>query len=375
MPTPSLRLAGLLLGALTLLVLAACAPGLTRPGPGTALDPSDPAAVSTMLDDLAGRRVVYVGEIHDRPDHHQNQLAVVRGLHERGVPLAIGVEWFQAPYQEVLDDWLAGRIGDREMLRRTGYFERWRFDWRLYRDILDYARAEGIPVLALNAPTELVEAVSRQGIDGLPAAQRALLPAVIPPADAAYEQRLRTAFEQHGDLPEERFRRFMEVQSVWDEVMAGHAADFLARHPERTLVVLAGSAHVLHEAAVPGRVARRLPVEQAVVVTEPFEPLPGVEPDYILAARDLTLPRPGTTGMSLRGGDGGVWVHQVKAGSPAERAGLRVGDRVLKIGGEATASLADARIGLMGVRPGDRLRVVVRPGGSGAPVGRTLTLL
>jgi uncharacterized iron-regulated protein len=375
MPIHRLRLAGALLGALALTGLVACAPGVLRTDGGTAVDPADEAAFSAMLDDLADERVVYVGEIHDRYDHHLNQLAVVRGLHERGVPVAIGVEWFQNPYQPVLDEWSAGRISDREMLRRTEYFERWRFDYRLYRDVLDYARAEGIPVIALNAPAELVSAVSAKGIEGLPADQRALLPAVIPPADPAYERRLRAAFEHHADLPEERFKRFMEVQSVWDEVMAGEAAEYLAANPDRNLVVLAGAAHVLHGAAIPGRVARRLPADQAVVVTEPFEPFPGVEPDYVLAARDIPLARPGSSGMSLRSGEDGVWVHGVRPGSPADRAGLRAGDRVLRIGSEATATLADARLGLMGAEPGSRLRVVVRPGGSGAAVGKTLTLL
>jgi uncharacterized iron-regulated protein len=366
----------LLLTAIVLIGLTGCAPGTKRPGgEATLVDPDNPVAVSAMLDRLAERRVVHVGEIHDRLDHHDNQLLIIRGLHERGVRLAIGVEWFQEPFQRHLDDFLAGRIDEREMLRRTGYYERWTFNYRLYRDILAFAKAQGIPVIALNAPGELVDAVSRNGIAGLSPAERALLPASIAPADPNYEKRLRTAFELHGGLPEERFQRFMEVQSVWDEFMASRAARFLTEHPDHSLVILAGSAHVLHDSAIPARLRRQVRTSQAVVVTKPFDPLPGVAPDFIFVARDLALERPGRTGMSLRGEPDGVLVHEVKAGGAAERAGLRAGDRVLSIGDQPVTTLSDARLALMDGTPGQRLRVVIQRGGSGRALTRTLTLL
>jgi len=376
LPTTRLCRLRLVLTAIVLTALAGCMPGATRPGDGAIqVDPDDPAAVAAMLDVLAERRVVHVGEIHDRLDHHQNQLAILRGLHQRGLRLAVGVEWFQEPFQPYLDAFLAGRIDEHEMLRRTGYYERWRFDYRLYRDILGFAKEQGIPVIALNAPSELVEAVSRDGIEGLSPAQRALLPTTIAPPDPSYEKRLRTAFELHGGLPEERFRRFVEVQTLWDEYMAGRAARFLSEHPKHSLVILAGSAHLLHDAAIPARLRRQLPATQAVVVTKPFDPLPGVAPDFILAARTVALDRPGRTGMSLRGEPDGVRVHQVSAGGAAERAGLRVGDRVLRIGDQPITALSDARLALMDRAPGQRLRLVIQRGDAGRPSTRTLTLL
>lgn len=339
------------------------------------IDPADEAAVARMLDELADRRVVYVGEIHDHYDHHRNQLAVIRGLHERGVDLAVGLEQFQHPFQRHLDDYAAGRIAEEEMLRRTQYFSRWRFDFRHYREILDYAREQGIPLVALNAPSELVDAVSRQGIEGLSRADRALLPTSIAPADDDYEKRLRAAFRMHGDLSEERFRRFMQVQSVWDEYMAARGAEYLQANPDKTLVVLVGAAHVLHDAAIPARLRSRTPLDQAVVVTRPFEPLPGVAPDFVLAARDLSLPPTGRIGMSLRGGEDGVRVQRVTAKGAAERAGLEVGDRVVRIDGRSIDQLEDVRLALLDTGPGDRVRVEVQRSGDGKRMARELVLL
>jgi uncharacterized iron-regulated protein len=341
------------------------------------IDPTDPASFERLLDDATGKRVIYLGEIHDRYDHHVNQLQIIRGLQARGHALAIGLEAFQAPFQNHLDAYGAGQIDEKEMLRRTEYYDRWRFDYRLYRDILRFAKQHEIPLVALNAPAELVEAVSRKGIDGLDPNQRGELPAEIPPADAAYEQRLRRAFAMHGNLPKRRFQRFMEVQSVWDEYMAREAADYLSRHPERTLVVLVGSAHVLHESAIPGRLKRRYRVEHRVIVTAPFSPVPGAEPDHVLAARGIDLPPRGRTGMTLLQDPDGVTVKSVANGGAAQKAGIEPGDRILKMQGQRINSLSDVRLALTDSKPSDRLELETVRVLSGSPKReeKILTLL
>jgi len=339
------------------------------------VDPDDPAELGVLLDGIAGRRVVYVGELHQRYDHHLNQLAVIRGLNERGVKIAVGMEYFQEPFQRHLDAYGSGSIDEQEMLRRTEFFSRWRFDYRLYRGILEYARDHSIPLVALNAPTEMVEAVSEKGIAGLDPAYRGRLPAHVEPADADYERRLRHAFRMHSDLPEKRFKRFMEVQSVWDEYMARRAADYLNRHPDRTLVILVGAAHVLHDSAIPKRLRRYQAVDQAVIVTRPFEPLPGVAPDFTFSDRALALPAPGRMGMSLSsGGDDAVRVNGIEARGPAQRAGLQVGDRILRIGGVPVHGLSDVRVATMDHVPGDRVRVIVERGSGSSPERMSITL-
>jgi uncharacterized iron-regulated protein len=330
------------------------------------VDPADAGELSRLLDAVAAKRVVYVGEIHDRYDHHLNQLAVIRGLDERGLKLAIGVEFFQEAFQPDVDAYLAGRIGEREMLRKTEYFKRWRYDFRLYRAILEYARDRGIPMIALNAPSEMVDAVSKDGIEGLDPAYRRRLPARIAPADADYERRMRDAFRLHGDLPEERFQRFMEVQSVWDEYMARRAAEYLEKNPDRTLVVLVGAAHVLHDSAIPQRLRQYRPVTDAVVVTRPYEPLPGVMPDFVFLSRDSDLEPPGSLGMALVAGDDGVSVHRVTPKGAAQRAGLEEGDRISSLAGEPVAGLEDVRAAMSGKAAGDRVEVVVLRGSEGS---------
>jgi hypothetical protein len=139
-----------------------------------------------LIDKLASRRLVFVGETHDRYEDHLNQLAIIDGLRLRGKDVAIGMEPFQQPFQGDLDAYIAGTIDEAELLRRTDYFERWRYDYRLYRPILRLARAHGIPVIALNLEREITEAVGDGGLEALDSAQRSRIPVDLDRSDPAY---------------------------------------------------------------------------------------------------------------------------------------------------------------------------------------------
>jgi uncharacterized iron-regulated protein len=286
---------GLLLAAALPLLLQSCATPPAGDAAETAeatpmnIDPADAKSFAAMIDGISDRKVIFIGETHDRYDHHVNQLAVIRALRERGVDVAIGMEQFQRPFQRHLDDFVAGRIDEATLLERTEWNDRWRFDVRLYRDILDYAQREGIPIVALNAATETVRQVSAAGIDSLGTDERALFPPRIALAQGDYRRQLEAVFQMHGHhMPKHRLQRFMEVQYVWDQTMARSAADYLDDNPRTTLVVLAGSGHVLHDDAIPARLRQLHAGQQAVLITETGYLPEGATPDYIFSARDLS---------------------------------------------------------------------------------------
>ncbi|MBI2117141.1 MAG: PDZ domain-containing protein [candidate division NC10 bacterium] len=62
------------------------------------------------------------------------------------------------------------------------------------------------------------------------------------------------------------------------------------------------------------------------------------------------------------GSDEGVRLGGVRTGSPAEKAGLRSGDLILRFDGKVVKNLEDFVFVLRGKRAGDRVEVIYRRG-------------
>jgi uncharacterized iron-regulated protein len=113
-----------------------------------AVDLDTTLSLERLTAQLATKRVVFVAETHYRYDHHLNQLEIIRRLHQLDPNLAIGVEYFQQPFQPQVDDYIAGRTTEKEFLRATEYYQGWGWDYRLYAPIFRFAREQRIPVRA-----------------------------------------------------------------------------------------------------------------------------------------------------------------------------------------------------------------------------------
>lgn len=324
------------------------------------LDLSHLSALQDILPALADRRVVYVGETHDRYAHHLTQLEIIKAMHASNPRLAIGMEMFQQPFQGYLNDYIAGVLSESEMLVATEYFRRWRYDYRLYAPILRYARDNGLPVVALNVAGDLVEKVRAQGIDGLDAADRARLPADIERGNAEYEARLRAIYELHPHTEGRGFERFLDGQLVWDEGMAERAARYLEEHPGHAMVVLAGSGHLAYGDGIPRRLERRVPVQGAIVLNGwEGEIAPGVA-DYLLMPAERTLPAAGRIGALLAPDGDGLKVDSCTADSACAAAGIERGDRLLTIDEVPVADLADVNAVMWDRKPDETVTLTLR---------------
>jgi len=74
---------------------------------------------------------------------------------------------------------------------------------------------------------------------------------------------------------------------------------------------------------------------------------------------------PGTIGVTVqRAGEGAVVVSAVGKGSPAERAGLRVGDRVLRYNGEIVSDVRRFERRVLESVPGTLAHIEISRGGA-----------
>jgi uncharacterized iron-regulated protein len=322
-----------------------------------------------MIDRLSKQRVVFVGERHDRYDHHQNQLDIIRALHQRDPDLVIGMEFFQRPFQQYLDEYVAGEIDQQQMLRLTEYYRRWKYDFRLYAPILEYASEHHIPIVALNLPPEITGPVGSGDFDSLTIGQLEELPEEIDRQVPGYEERLEAIFAGHPVAAHgSQIDRFLEVQLLWDEGMADRAADYLKSHPEKRLVVLAGSGHVVYGTGIPDRLARRVAGPMAIVVNDDgLGRSPNVA-DYVLLSEEQSLPKAGVLGVLIDTTEEGVFVQSFAENSAAADAGMEQGDRITRIAGQPIKDFEDVKLAMWDKSVGQSVVVRYLPKGDGEPV-------
>ena len=327
--------------------------------------------LNAIIPQLAQHRVVFIGETHDRYHHHLNQLEVIRQLHEHQHRWAIGLEQFQQPFQAHLDAYIAGDMSENELLRNTKYFQRWSYDYRLYRPILRYAKAQGIPLIALNIDRDLHRKAARG--DELSDTERNQLPTQIDRSDSAYRDRLETIFAQHPEGVDVDFERFWEAQLLWDESMAERAVQYLNEHPENHLVILAGSGHIEYGSGIPQRIQRRSALPSMILLPKAGQKNEFRGADYLLASDPVSLNKPGLMGVMLNLAEG-VSAGQILPNSAAARAGIEKDDRILTIADQPIQSLTDIRLALLDKAPGDQVTVQVQREGQTQSLTLELTL-
>jgi len=239
---------------------------------------------------LEASRAVCVGEEHPNPHHHWVQLDVVKHLAPHWHEMALGMEMVQRPFQGVLDDFASHKIDDDAMKARTGWADRWGYDYNFYGPTIHAALDAHASLLALNAAKELTKKVVHHGLESLTPEEKAQVPELVlddknhrawfdalmedmggseahsskphddkdakpdakPPEPKPAPEH--TGSDSEPEMPSAD--RIYTVQVIWDETMADTAATWLKAHPEGRVVILAGGGHC-HDSAIVGRIKRR----------------------------------------------------------------------------------------------------------------------
>jgi len=336
-----------------------------------------------MMDMLSGARLVCVGETHDNLHDQRVELTVVRELHRRFPgKVAIGMEMFREPQQETLDRWVRGELTELEFLKASKWYDTWGYDFGAYRDLLVFAKENGIDVVALNPPKELQQAVSRPTPDNVSGGYRAKLPDVGEP-DPWQREVLRGIFGGHAGHGggDNAFESFLRVQLLWEETMAQRVTEYLSgpRGEGKVMVTVTGGWHVRYGFGLPKKVIRRMPMAYAIILPEELSTAEQKEgrlmeaeiPEVPLIPADFVWYVPFESleekkvRMGIRMGekDGALLVEGVVPGSPAEKAGIVAGDQLVSFDGKPVKESIDVVYLIGEKREGDRASVTVLRGG------------
>jgi uncharacterized iron-regulated protein len=312
-------------------------------------------SLDEFLAPLERARVVFVGESHDQVEHHQIEARILRELFDRGRDLAVGMEMFKRSQQPILDRWSQGLLTEEAFLREVDWETTWAMDYQLYKGILDEIKKRHIKLLGLNVERELTRKVGQNGIRNLSDLEKRSLPE-IDLSDRAHRAYIRAVYKGHHGGHAKSFDYFYEAQSLWDEAMAEALSTFL-RSPEgqaKTILVFAGSNHIAYGFGISKRLHRRIPLETETVILKEWKKEVNGDLAFSGASAPLadfiwiTKPNPPEAkrpqiGVLLQKKEGteGLWIERVIPDSPAEKAGLTAGDRLIAVEGKEITEVKD----------------------------------
>ncbi len=326
---------------------------------------------------LSGVRLLFLGESHTGMDSHCVEKRVIEELRAAGRKVAIGLEMFPYTEQKSLEEWGAGSLDEKTFLERSRWYKHWGYNWSYYRDIFLFARENRAPLFAVNAPREVVSAVRKKGFQGLSEEESAHIPSRIDTDSAEHLRLFKASFEEEGfhtTMTEEGWQSLFAAQCTWDATMAWNSVKALEKLPdEKTiLVVLTGAGHVQYGLGIQrqaaqwfrGKMASLLPVPAA---DEKGRPVKSVRASYanflwgVPAEKEPFYPSLGVSTRALDREERLEILH-VEKGSPAEKAGLGVGDVVISLDGTEIRDREAFNRLLAAKRWGDEARISVRRG-------------
>ncbi len=327
----------------------------------------EPVGHGALIDAVARRPVVLLGEAHTSAEHHRWQLHTIAAIHARNPRMVLGFESFPRRLQPVLDRWVAGEMDRQEFLEKSEWNKVWRYDPDLYMPLFDFARMHRVPMVAINVSRELVKKIRENGWEGVVQAEREGVgePA---PAGPAYLDGLAKVFAYHpeqagqdaakNDPPEPvdrddpKFRRFVAAQLTWDRAMAEALASARAAADRPVVVGIIGSGHLEYGYGVSRQLADLGVVDAAVLLpwdagrpcAELKDDAGAPVADFVFgvdAPPEAAAPPKMLLGVVITEGDGGVRIDRVMPDSVAAKSQLKVDDLIVEAAGVATAKTGD----------------------------------
>jgi len=230
-----------------------------------------PISEADMHSLIATADVVYLGEIHDNPWHHELQLEIVRRLVESGARPAIGFEFFDTGQtgdlisftQPVAHEDSSSRSSSkakRLLRRRLGWGKQRDDEWAAYSPIIDYARHNRLAIFGTDLPAGIRRRITRTGIAQLSPVERRLIVDTGFHNDAYRKLMHKTFTQSHCGWNDPKL--LDNLYQVWlarNDSMATAITDMLTSTTNRPVVMIVGTGHTRYNMGIYERIASLMP--------------------------------------------------------------------------------------------------------------------
>ncbi|WP_367986856.1 ChaN family lipoprotein [Vibrio sp. NTOU-M3] len=223
-----------------------------------------PISLAKLPSELLTADIILVGEWHTHSAIHRFQTDILRQLNDQGIPVTLSMEQFSRDAQSIVDQYLAGDIGEQPLITEGNAWPNYESD---YRPLMEYAKQNNLDVIAANAPKHLVRCIGRLGtpyVETLSQPQRQLIAQNIDTQDSAYKRQFMSSM--HHGISDQTERMFA-AQMSWDETMAESMIQYLAAHPNKTILHIAGKFHVQQGLGLKTSLLKRNPDLNIAVIT------------------------------------------------------------------------------------------------------------
>ncbi|MGR5235640.1 ChaN family lipoprotein [Vibrio alfacsensis] len=201
----------------------------------------EPISIASLPPELQQADVILIGEWHTHAGIHRFQTDMLKQLSIAERPIALSMEQVPRDKQAVLDSYLNGEIGEQYFIKQSHAWPNYESD---YRPLVEFAKQAEIPIIASNAPKNIVRCIGQQGIDylnKLSHEERRFVAESINTDESPYKEKFMASM--HHGKPEQT-ERLYAAQITWDETMAESIVNFLTKNPRSQVVHVAGKFHI-----------------------------------------------------------------------------------------------------------------------------------
>ncbi|MGR5210109.1 ChaN family lipoprotein [Vibrio rotiferianus] len=242
-------------------------------------DPSgEPIAINQLTSELQQADVILIGEWHTHAGIHRFQTEMLKQLSSTNRPVVLSMEQVTRDKQAILDSYLKGEIGEQYFMKQSNAWPNYESD---YRPLIEFAKQMDIPVIAANAPKDIVRCIGRQGIDyldKLDSDERSFVADEVNTANSPYKEKFMASM--HHGKPEQTEKQYA-AQVTWDETMAESIVKYLEKTPGSQIIHIAGKFHTEGGLGTAASILNHNPNLNVVVVT-PTDDISNESSDYQL---------------------------------------------------------------------------------------------
>ncbi|AJQ26560.1 ChaN family lipoprotein [Pelosinus fermentans] len=209
--------------------------------------------------------VMIFGEYHDNQALHRLEEELLRTVYAQHSALTISLEMFERDVQQPLNDYLASDITETAFLAQSRPWPNYQSD---YRPLVEFAKKEGLQVLAANIPRPMASHYARQSsLEGIDETMRQYLPAVHRTPDGEYKRRFFTQMQSVKAMPKEQMEAFYRAQCLKDNTMAESIVEHYRHYPDRKIIHYQGDFHGRYRLGVVEKLQALEPSLRILVIT------------------------------------------------------------------------------------------------------------